>query len=614
MPQKVAASAGTEMAALVEAYDWSKTSLGLHAGWPQSLGTTVDILLRSPAPMVLLWGPDGIMIYNDGYAAIAGARHPEILGRRVIEAWPEAAAWNRHVLDVVLAGGTLSYKDQPFVLRRNGKPENVWLNVDYSPVPDDTGRPAGVLAIVIETTGGVRAEQALAESDARFRILADHAPVMVRLTGPDGACVYLSRSWYELTGQMPETGLGFGWLDAIHPDDVERVRGLFLAASARGEPFSYEYRLRRHDSAYRWALDAATPRRDAEGSHLGYIGSVIDITERKDSEQRQNLLMREIDHRAKNVLATVQAVLRLSRADTAQGFREVVEGRIASLARAHSLLASNRWNGIELRHLLEEELAPYIAGQEQRLSLTGPSLLMSAEMAQALALVLHELATNAAKHGALSDSSGSIAVSWGATAELALSLEWRETTGRKVWPPKKPGFGSELIRSSIRRQLGGEITKEWPATGMICHLAVPAQIPDEPVAAPEVAEDARLKVMLVEDDALIAMEMEDRLREFGCQVIGTAASLATARELAAAHMPEFALLDANLNGQSSVPLAMELVRDGVEVAFCTGYEDIQGLPEVLKSLPKLSKPVADDDLRRVLSAAAAAHAGPAFGG
>src|SRR3546814_14267176 len=104
--------------------------------------------------MVLLWGPDGIMIYNDGYAAIAGARHPEILGRGVIEAWPEAAAWNRHVLDVVLAGGTLSYKDQPFVLRRNGKPENVWLNVDSSPVPDETGRPAGVLAIVIQTPGG----------------------------------------------------------------------------------------------------------------------------------------------------------------------------------------------------------------------------------------------------------------------------------------------------------------------------------------------------------------------------------------------------------------------------------------------------------------------------
>jgi PAS domain S-box-containing protein len=595
------------MAARVAAFDWSKSDLGPRSGWPPSLKTAVDIILGSPVPMVVLWGRNGIMIYNAGYAAIAGERHPQLLGQKAAEAWPEAADWNRHVLDVVLAGGTLTYKEQPFALRRGGEVENVWFNLDYSPVPDEHGQPAGVLAVVVETTEGVRGQQALAESDARFRNLADHAPVMVWLTGPDGACVYLSRSWYELTGQTPETGLGFGWLDAVHPDDAERVRGLFLAAHAQGEPYNGEYRVRRHDGAYRWALDAATPRRGPDGRLLGYIGSVIDITERKDSEQQQNLLMREIDHRAKNVLAVVQAVLRLSRADTAEGYREVVEGRIASLARAHSLLASNRWNGVELRHLLEEELAPYVAGQEQRLNLTGPSLLMSAELAQTLALVLHELATNAAKHGALSNSSGTIVISWQATAELALSLEWRETTGRKVRAPKRLGFGSELIRSSIRRQLGGEITKEWPATGMICHLTIPAQPSIAPRAAPEVTADARLKVMLVEDDALIAMEMEDRLAGFGCQVIGTAASIATARELAATHKPEFALLDANLNGDSSVPLAVDLVQSGVQIAFCTGYEDIQGLPDALRSCPKLTKPVADEDLRRVLSAATEAR-------
>ncbi len=595
------------MAALVAAFDWSKTDLGPRSAWPQTLKTAVDIVLRSPVPMVVLWGRNGIVIYNDGYAGIAGERHPQLLGQEVATAWPEAADWNRHVLEVVLAGGTLTYKEQPFSLRRGGEPEDAWFNLDYSPLLDEDGQPAGVLAVVIETTEGVRGQQALMESDARFRNLADHAPVMVWLAGPDGACVYLSRSWYELTGQTPETGLGFGWLDAIHPDDMERVRGLFLSAHARSEPFSCEYRVRRTDGVYRWALDAATPRQGPDGRSLGYIGSVIDITERKESEQRQSLLMREIDHRAKNVLAVVQAVLRLSRADTAENYREVVEGRIASLARAHSLLASNRWNGVELRHLLEEELAPYIVGKKPRFSLSGPSLLMSAEMAQALALVLHELTTNAAKHGALSEASGSIAISWHATAELALSLEWRETTSRKVRAPKRLGFGSELIRSSIRRQLGGEITKEWPATGMICHLTIPALRSAAPLVPSTVAEDARLRVMLVEDDALIAMEMEDRLTEFGCQVVGAAASIPTARELAATHKPEFALLDANLNGESSVPLALDLVRSGVQIAFCTGYEDIEGLPDILKSVPKLTKPVIDEELRRVLEAAAEAR-------
>lgn len=596
------------MAARIAVFDWSTTSLGSRSAWPQSLATTVSIIIGSPVPMVLLWGPDGVMIYNDAYATFAGGRHPWLLGQKVLEGWPEVADWNRHVLDVGLSGGTLTYKDQPLVLHRHGLPEDVWLNLDYSPVPDETGKPAGVLAVVVETTVRVRAERALSESDLRFRNLADHAPVMVWLTGSDGGCVFVSRSWCELTGQPPENGLGFGWFDVIHPDDQDRVRDLFHVAQTRREPFNCEYRLRRHDGSYRWALDTATPRQGSDGSHLGFIGSVIDITDRKESEQRQNLLMREIDHRAKNVLAVVQAVLRLSRAETAQGFRQVVEGRIASLARAHSLLASSRWTGVELRQLLQEELAPYVGGRDERLRLRGPDVLMPAEMAQSIALVLHELSTNAAKHGALSEPTGTIDIDWTSTPELALRLEWREATSHKVRPPAKLGFGSDLIRNSIRRQLGGEISKEWAPTGMICRLSVPAQLNAPSMAAPAAAvAGSQLSVLLVEDDALIAMDMEGRLAGFECRLVGTAASIAAARELMAKLKPDFALLDANLNGESSVPLAADLIAEGIEVAFCTGYEDIHDLPEALALVPKLTKPVADDDLRRVLRRAAEAR-------
>ncbi len=598
--------ASPDMAARVAAFDWSASPLGPRAGWPQSLMTATEIILASPVPMVLLWGPDGVMIYNDAYALFAGGRHPWLLGQKVLEGWSEVADWNRHVLKVGLSGGTLTYKDQPLVLHRHGMPENVWLNLDYSPVPDETGKPAGVLAVVVETTVRVRAERALSESDLRFRNLADHAPVMVWLTGADGGCVFVSRSWCELTGQPPENGLGFGWFDVIHPEDQDRVRELFLAAQTRREPFHCEYRLRRHDGSYRWALDTATPRQGSDGSHLGFIGSVIDITERKESEQRQNLLMREVDHRAKNVLAVVQAVLRLSRAETAEAFREVVEGRIASLARAHSLLASSRWTGVELRQLLREELAPYIGGRDDRLRLRGPDIFMPAEMAQSIALVLHELSTNAAKHGALSEPTGTIDIDWTSTPELALRLEWRETTSRQVRPPARLGFGSDLIRSSIRRQLGGEISKEWAPTGMICRLSVPAWPSMQAVVASPPEKDSLLNVLLVEDDALIAMDMEGRLDGFGCRLVGTAASISGARELTARLKPDLALLDANLNGESSVPLAADLIAEGTEVAFCTGYEDIHDLPEALAFVPKLTKPVTDEDLRRVLQQAARA--------
>jgi signal transduction histidine kinase/DNA-binding response OmpR family regulator len=154
-------SGGGELGGLIRAHDWSATPLGPLAGWPQSLRTATAILLRSPVPIVLLWGADGIMIYNDAYAVFGGARHPRLLGSRVLEGWPEVADFNANVMRVGLAGGTLAYRDQHLVLHRHGRAEDVWMNLDYSPVLDESGNPAGVLAIVVETTERVVGERRL---------------------------------------------------------------------------------------------------------------------------------------------------------------------------------------------------------------------------------------------------------------------------------------------------------------------------------------------------------------------------------------------------------------------------------------------------------------------
>ncbi|RPE81431.1 ATP-binding protein [Vulcaniibacterium tengchongense] len=154
-------SGGGEVASLMRAMDWSKTPLGPMAGWPQSLRTAVAILLRSPVPIVLLWGEDGVMIYNDAYSVFAGARHPQLLGSKVREGWAEIADFNDHVMKAGLAGKRLAYRDQHLVLYRHGVAEDVWMNLDYSPVPDESGRPAGVLAIVSETTERVIGERRL---------------------------------------------------------------------------------------------------------------------------------------------------------------------------------------------------------------------------------------------------------------------------------------------------------------------------------------------------------------------------------------------------------------------------------------------------------------------
>ena len=129
--------------------------------WPQSLKTVTETLLRSPVPIVLLWGEDGIMIYNDAYSGFAGGRHPRLLGSKVREGWPEVADFNDNVMKVGLRGGTLAYKDQELTLHRHGHPEQVWMNLDYSPVLDEAGQPAGVIAIVVETTQRVIAERSV---------------------------------------------------------------------------------------------------------------------------------------------------------------------------------------------------------------------------------------------------------------------------------------------------------------------------------------------------------------------------------------------------------------------------------------------------------------------
>src|ERR1700743_2764270 len=166
-------STGGETGRLIANKDWSKTSLGPLRDWPASLKTMVGFLLRSPVPIVMLWGERGVMLYNDAYSVFAGARHPHLLGSNVREGWPEVADFNDHVMRVGLRGGTLAYKDEELTLHRHGHPEQVWMNLDYSPVLDEAGQPAGVMAIVVETTQRVMAERNVSESEARFRLIAN---------------------------------------------------------------------------------------------------------------------------------------------------------------------------------------------------------------------------------------------------------------------------------------------------------------------------------------------------------------------------------------------------------------------------------------------------------
>jgi PAS domain S-box-containing protein len=207
----------------------------------------------------------------------------------------------------------------------------------------------GVVCYFFDSTPIRRAESLARESEHRFRHLADNAPVMIWMTEVNGTCSYLSKPWYDFTGQSQSEGLGMGWLEAIHPEDRIAAKQNFTAANEQQVRFRLEYRLRRHDGIYFWCMDAAAPRFDADGCFLGYIGSVIDISDRKQAEDTQTLLLSELNHRVKNTLVNVQAIAQqtLRHTRNPERFVESFSGRLQSLSKAHSMLSHATWQGAE---------------------------------------------------------------------------------------------------------------------------------------------------------------------------------------------------------------------------------------------------------------------------
>ncbi|MBC3376482.1 PAS domain-containing protein [Pseudomonas sp. SWRI92] len=307
-----------EMARRIRAYDWSRTELGAIEHWSASLRSAVQLMLASPLPMVMLWGRQGFMIYNDAYAEFAGGRHPYLLGRAVELGWPEVAEFNRHVLDVCLAGGTLSYRSKELVLLRDGKPEDVWMDLYYSPVPDDDHTPAGVLAIVVETTELVLTERARQEAERSYRAVNERIQLALSAGPLLGSFVWdiqadtlsgderFART-FDYPPQCPLDALPIEIArQRIHPDDLEDVEQRVDLTVRTGTPYTAEYRVRRGEGDYLWVLASGRCEFDALGKPLRFPGVLIDINERKTAEASLLKFTRDLEQR---VAAEVQARL-----------------------------------------------------------------------------------------------------------------------------------------------------------------------------------------------------------------------------------------------------------------------------------------------------------------
>jgi len=350
--------------------------------------------------------------------------------------------------------------------------------VDFAmhPIRDQSGTVTFLHPTGIDITERKEVEAALRERENRLSWLAsivessDDAIVSKNL---DGIITSWNRGAERVFGYSAEEAIGQP-ITIVIPQDRQDEERTILTRIRRGERVDHfeTVRQRRHGSLIVVSL-TVSPVKNAEGKVVGASKIARDITGQKRSQEQIATLAREAEHRSKNLLANVQAMVKLSQADTSEGLKDAIEGRIRALANVHSLFVETRWIGAELSTIATQELAPYSKEAETRVRIDGPQVLLKPDIAQAIAMALHELATNAAKYGALSTAEGQIDLKWLHETDGQLILRWTEIGGREVRTPTRQGFGTRVIEGMIG-QLKGTARFDWHAEGLVCEIALQA--------------------------------------------------------------------------------------------------------------------------------------------
>lgn len=399
-------------------------------------------------------------------------------------------------------------------------------------------------------------------------------------------------------------------ISTIIPPELMNEEKEIIARLARGERIEHFETVRVAKDGRRIDISlTVSPLRDSTGRIVGASKVARDISDRKRAEDTQRLLIDELNHRIKNTLATVQAIATqtLRRAATPSDFVESFNGRIKALARAHGLLTGSSFQGAEITDLVREQLL-LGSGEDARISWNGPTVTLEAQPALHLALVLHELGTNARKHGALSAPMGRVGVTWQLQAHNGRNLQliWQEAGGPRVQAPTTQGFGAVLIENSLRAH-GGEVIVTYAETGLVCEINLPLPALQHPIGA--LARDASSlsspqtqgggiegrRILIVEDEPLIGMVLTDYLEDAGCSVAGPAQSADKALQMAGEEPADAALVDGNLAGRRVDQIVAALKARGIPFAFVTGYGR-EALPVGFDDAPIVEKPFTQEQV------------------
>ena len=576
--------------------------------------TNTDLLQALPVAVYTTDTEGRITFYNEAAAEFWGHR-PEIGKDR----W--CGSWRLYSPD----GRPMPHDECPMALTlKQGKPvrgaEAILERPDGTRVPfipfptplrDESGRLTGAINVLVDIAARKQAEIKSAWLSA-IVASSDDAIVGKTLEGiitswNEGAKRIFGYDESEIIGQS---------ITRIIPPELIDEEARILGQLKQGKRIEHFETVRLTKDGRRVNLSlTVSPVRDNSGKLIGASKVGRDVTERKRAEETRQLLLNELSHRVKNTLATVQSIARqsLHRAKSPADFVSKFSARVQALATAHSLLTQNTWLGAEMSELVRDQLQLGVS-DDTRISCSGPRITLDPQAALHLALVLHELGTNSRKYGSLSVPGGRLSISWAIKMNGGrnIAIEWKERDGPAVHAPSEQGFGTMLIEHSLQAD-GGTASIGYEADGLTCHIkfplkavlrsdaetfsfAAPAGI--EPVALEQVVNPSGLagkRILVIEDEALISMDLETSLTNGGCEVRGPASTIDEAKHLIEKGDFDGALIDANLAGSPVDELAAALAKRNIPFAFVTGYGR-DALPSAFGEGIVLDKPFTQEQL------------------
>jgi PAS domain S-box-containing protein len=539
-----------------------------------------------------------ILTWNKGAERLKGWKAEEIIGKPYnILHTPESRATNAPGRELKIAAQTGRFEEQAPRMRKDGT--IFTAHVSLFPMRDQNGDVTGFVKVTRDISDRSQAGKAILESRRRMEAIVQSAMDGIITFDEDLRIVVFNPAAERIFGYTAGEVLGSQvtmlFPEASRQRQGQRFRDFFTSGDVNRPLDGADSTVALRKSGEEFPIEASMSQVTVSGERVGTI-ILRDITDRKTNEEARALLAREVDHRAKNALAVAQALVGLTKADTVEEFGESIRGRIASLARAHTLLSQSQWRGAPLEQLIRDEILPY--AKESQLTLQGPEVSCSAAAVQSLSLLFHELATNAVKHGALGSQDGHVDIEW-KLASSAMIVSWKERGGPRVLPPKRQGFGTKLLRQVTGRQLDADLNFDWNPEGLGVEIRLPRELflragsgssPDD--ATPELPQaratgDER-RILVVEDEELVALELSSELSRLGWAIVGPAATLAEAQALLS-HGVDAAVLDVNLRGRPIYPVAEALRARHVPFLFCTGYEMVD--PEGrFANVPVIRKP------------------------